>query len=105
MEDIAQPLLEFVKQHQSWAIAVMFITGFVESSAFVSLLFPGTTLLITAGTLMKAGALPDRPVLVGAILGAVLGDWVSYWIGLPPRGGRRLPGAVQPTPPPPPRRR
>src|SRR5271156_392899 len=96
MEDFAQPLLEFVKQHQSWAIAVMFITGFVESSAFVSLLFPGTTLLITAGTLMKAGALPDRPVLVGAILGAVLGDWVSYWIRPPHGGGGVPPRAVLP---------
>jgi membrane protein DedA with SNARE-associated domain len=81
MEDLAEPLLAFIKAHESWAIALMFITGFVESSAFVSLLFPGVTLLITAGTLMKTGTLPYLPVIVGAILGAVLGDWVSYWIG------------------------
>jgi membrane protein DedA with SNARE-associated domain len=81
MEDLAQPLLAFIKAHESWAIAMMFITGFVESSAFLSLLFPGVTLLITAGTLMKSGTLPYRPVVVGAILGAVFGDFVSYWIG------------------------
>src|SRR5712691_8325249 len=81
MEDLAQPLLDFIKAHESWAIAMMFITGFVESSAFVSLLFPGTTLLITAGTLMETGALPYLPVIVGSVLGAVFGDWVSYWIG------------------------
>jgi membrane protein DedA with SNARE-associated domain len=81
MEDLAQPLLAFIKAHESWAIAMMFITGFVESSAFVSLLFPGVTLLITAGTLIKAGTLPYLPVIVGAFLGAVLGDLVSYWIG------------------------
>jgi membrane protein DedA with SNARE-associated domain len=88
MEDIVQPLLDFIEAHQSWAVALVFITGFVESSAFVSLLFPGTTLLIATGTLMQTGTLPDRPVLVGAILGAVLGDWVSYWIG------RRFGGGV-----------
>jgi membrane protein DedA with SNARE-associated domain len=88
MEDIVQPLLEFIEAHQSWAIALLFITGFVESSALVSLLFPGTTLLIAAGTLMHTGALPDLPVLVGAVLGAVFGDWVSYWIG------RRFGGGV-----------
>jgi len=81
MEDLAQPLLELIKEHESWAIALMFITGFGESFAFLSLLFPGTTLLIAAGALMKGGTLPYLPVMVGSILGAVLGDWVSYWIG------------------------
>jgi membrane protein DedA with SNARE-associated domain len=81
MEELAQPLLEFIKDHRSWAIAIMFITAFGESFAFLSLLFPGTTLLIAAGTLVKSGTLPFLPVMVGAILGAVLGDSVSYWIG------------------------
>jgi membrane protein DedA with SNARE-associated domain len=88
MEDLAQPLLEFIKDHRSWAIAVMFITAFGESFAFLSLLFPGTTLLIAAGTLVKSGTLPFLPVMVGAILGAVLGDSISYWIG------RRFGGAI-----------
>jgi membrane protein DedA with SNARE-associated domain len=87
MDDLAQPLLEFIKEHASWAIAVMFITGFVESFAFFSLLFPGTTLLIAAGTLIKSGTLPYLPVIVGSILGAVLGDFVSYWIGRRYGGG------------------
>jgi membrane protein DedA with SNARE-associated domain len=82
MDDLAQPLLEFIKAHQDWAIAVMFITAFGESFAFLSLLFPGTTLLIAAGALIKTGALPYIPIMVGAILGAVLCDSVSYWIGL-----------------------
>jgi membrane protein DedA with SNARE-associated domain len=59
----------------------MFITSFGESFAFVSLLFPGTSLLIVAGTLMAAGSLPYWPVLTGAVIGAVLGDTVSFWIG------------------------
>jgi hypothetical protein len=52
MEQFAQPLIEFIQAHQNWAIAVMFITAFGESFAFLSLLFPGTTLLIAAGTLV-----------------------------------------------------
>ena len=81
MEYLAQPMLEFVKAHQSWAVALMFITAFGESFAFVSLLFPGTTLLIAAGALMQGGTLPYLPVMLGAVLGAVLGDTVSYWVG------------------------
>lgn len=81
MDDIVQPLLAFVAAHANWAIVVMFVTSFGESFAFLSLLFPGTTLLIAAGTLMADGTLPYWPVVIGAILGAVLGDTVSYWIG------------------------
>jgi membrane protein DedA with SNARE-associated domain len=81
MDDLAQPLLELIRTYQDWAIAIMFITAFGESFAFISLLFPGTTLLIAAGALMKSGTLPYVPVMLGAIAGAVLGDSVSYWIG------------------------
>lgn len=59
----------------------MFVTAFGESFAFISLLFPGTSLLIAAGALMAAGSLPYFPVMAGAVIGAVLGDTVSFWIG------------------------
>jgi membrane protein DedA with SNARE-associated domain len=81
MDAWAQPLLDLIKAHSDWAAAVMFITAFGESFAFVSLLFPGTTVLIAAGTLLSGGTLPYASILVSAILGAVLGDSVSYWLG------------------------
>jgi len=88
MEHLAEPLLEFIKAHQNWAIAVMFITAFGESFAFLSLLFPGTALLIAAGTLMKNGTLPFLPVMAGTILGAAFREPIAYWIG------RRFGGAI-----------
>jgi len=81
MDEIVQPLLTFIATHAHWAAAIMFVTAFGESFAFLSLLFPGTTLLIAAGTLMAGGTLPYTPVLIGAVAGATLGDTVSYWIG------------------------
>jgi len=81
MDDLVQPTLAFIAAHANWAVAIMFLTAFGESFAFLSLLFPGTTLLIAAGTLMSGGTLPYVPVLIGAVLGATLGDSVSYWIG------------------------
>ncbi|HJY49796.1 MAG TPA: DedA family protein, partial [Stellaceae bacterium] len=81
MESVVQPTLEFISAHSSWAFPVMFITAFGESFAFLSLLFPGTSILIVAGTLMSAGSLPYWPVLLGAVIGAVLGDSVSFWLG------------------------
>jgi len=87
MDDVAQPLLDFVQAHSDWAALVMFITAFGESFAFISLLFPGTTVLIAAGTLLSDGTLPYASILVGAVLGAVLGDSVSYWLGRSFGGG------------------
>jgi membrane protein DedA with SNARE-associated domain len=81
MEHLVQPTLDFITAHSGWAFPVMFITSFGESFAFLGLLFPGTSILIVAGTLMSAGSLPYWPVLAGAIIGAVLGDSVSFWLG------------------------
>jgi membrane protein DedA with SNARE-associated domain len=87
MEDLIQPTLDFIAAHAHWAAALMFITAFGESFAFVSLLFPGTSLLIAAGALLAGGTLPYTPVIVGAVVGAVLGDTVSYWLGRRYGGG------------------
>ncbi len=81
MDAVVQPLLSFIAAHAQWAAVIMFVTAFGESFAFLSLAFPGTSLLIAAGTLMSGGTLPYAPVLIGAVLGATLGDSVSYWIG------------------------
>ena len=81
MDDLVQPALAFIAAHANWAAAIVFVTAFIESFAFLSLLFPGTTLLIAAGTLLPSGTLPYAPVLTGAVLGATLGDTASYWIG------------------------
>jgi membrane protein DedA with SNARE-associated domain len=88
MDELAEPLLEFIRAHKEWAVVVIFITAFGESLAFASLLFPGTILLIAAGALMRAGTLPFLPLIAAAVLGALLGDFLSYWIG------RRLGGRV-----------
>jgi membrane protein DedA with SNARE-associated domain len=81
MDHLVQPTLDFIAAHSSWAVVIMFVTAFGESFAFVSLLFPGTSLLVAAGTLMATGSLPYFPILAGAVIGAVLGDTVSFWIG------------------------
>lgn len=88
MESLVQPTLDLISAHSGWAFPIMFVTSFGESFAFLSLLFPGTSILIVAGTLMSAGSLPHWPVLAGAVFGAVLGDSVSFWLG------RRYGGAI-----------
>ena len=60
---------------------VIGLTAFVESFVFLSLLFPGTAILIAAGTLVSEGILSPVPTVVAGIAGAVLGNSVSFWLG------------------------
>jgi len=82
MDALIQQTVQFIQHHAGWTFPIMFITAFGESFIFVSLAFPGTTIMIAAGLLVPTGAIHLMPLLAGAILGAVLGDSVSYWIGL-----------------------
>ena len=52
------------------------------SLVFISLLVPTWAALIGIGALIGAGDLKLWPTWIGAGLGASLGDWVSYWLGL-----------------------
>ncbi len=74
MEHLVQPTLDFISAHSGWAFPIMFITSFGELFAFIGLFFPGTSILIVAGTLMSAGSLPFWPIMAGAVTGAVLGE-------------------------------
>ena len=53
---------------------VIGLTAFVESFVFLSLLFPGTAILIAAGTLVSGGILSPVPTVVAGIAGAVMGE-------------------------------
>ncbi len=74
-------IIAFIGRNAIWAGPIMFAISFGESFAFVSLLFPGTTVMIAAGALIPSGTLDAWPLLIGCITGATSGDAVSYWLG------------------------
>jgi len=82
LEEHARHLVEFVRVHQVWAPPVVFVLAFGESLAFVSLLIPAWAALVGIGVLISSGNLTFWPVWVAGSIGAALGDWLSFWIGL-----------------------
>src|ERR1700733_10763775 len=87
LQNLVHNTVEFIKLHQEWAFPIIFLVSFGESFVGISLLFPGTTILVIAGTLVSwpfnpHGALNVWPILAGAISGAVIGDAISFWLGL-----------------------
>lgn len=78
--DLSQ-FTDFIAAHRAWTLPLIFLVSFAESFAFVSILVPGTAILMACGALVPGGTVPLAPLLAGAIAGAVMGDGVSYWIG------------------------
>jgi membrane protein DedA with SNARE-associated domain len=82
LEAHAQHVVEFVRVHEAWAAPVVFALAFGESLAFISLLIPAWAALVGIGVLISSGNLNFWPVWVAGSVGAALGDWLSYWIGV-----------------------
>lgn len=67
--------------HPHWAGGVVCLVALLESLAVVGLLVPGVAMMFGAGALIGLGAIPFWPVCLWAIIGAVVGDGLSFWIG------------------------
>lgn len=74
-------VIAFVQAQHAWAAPLVFVLAFGESLAFVSLVLPATVILLAFGGLIGAADLPFWPIWGAAAAGAILGDWLSYWIG------------------------
>jgi membrane protein DedA with SNARE-associated domain len=74
--------LDFVRANQAWAPVIVAVLAFCESLAFLSLLAPATVMLVGIGALIGATGLVFWPIWLGATIGASLGDWISYEVGL-----------------------
>ena len=82
IESIVQQVVEFVRDHETWALPVVFALAFGESLAFISLLIPAWGALVAIGALLGHSGISFWPICLAAALGAACGDWLSYWIGL-----------------------
>ena len=74
-------LLTFIKQHPDLAYGVIFLVSLSESLALIGLLVPGTVIMFGIGAVVATGSLGLAPVLFLAIVGAIAGDGISYWLG------------------------
>lgn len=82
LEAYFEQMTEFVRTHQVWAIPIMFALAFAESLAFVSLILPAWGALVAIGVALGNSGVNLVPVWIAASIGAALGDWLSYWIGV-----------------------
>ena len=80
-DDMAGMVVDFMREHAAWAVPATFLIAFLESLAVVSLLVPATVMLLGLGALVAAGAIGFWEVFAAGVVGAVLGNSLSYWVG------------------------
>ncbi|MBN9553467.1 MAG: DedA family protein, partial [Alphaproteobacteria bacterium] len=79
--DLTPWITGVAQAHPEWCFPIAFLIAFSESFVGVSFIIPGTFLLITLGAVIGASDISVIPAWAGAVMGSVLGDWISYWLG------------------------
>jgi undecaprenyl-diphosphatase len=76
-------IIEFLRPYLEppWGYAIVFAATFLENSVGAGVIVPGETLVIIGGFYARIGELWLPGVALVAIVGAVLGDNLGYWIG------------------------
>lgn len=82
MQSFIDQSVYFIETHQAWAGIVVGLLAFGESLILIGILLPGTTVLVIVGGLVGAGIIEPLPVLLAAMIGAALGDTISYFLGI-----------------------
>ncbi|MDB5404502.1 MAG: hypothetical protein QOF70_4136 [Acetobacteraceae bacterium] len=74
-------IVGLVALHPAGALGAVFLAAIIEAVAVVGILIPGTPILMAvAGAAAMAGQ-PMLPFLAVSIIGAVIGDFLSFWVG------------------------
>ena len=81
METLLAQVIDWVKDNPSWSLAAVFLISVSESLAVVGLVVPGVMMMGAMGALIAAGAIGFWPVVIAAVLGAIVGDGLSFWLG------------------------
>jgi membrane protein DedA with SNARE-associated domain len=82
LQSFAAEVVTFVKANQGWAPFIVAALCFAESLAVVSFFVPATVILIGIGGLIGGAGLSFWPIWSGAVIGGILGDWLSYVVGV-----------------------
>ena len=81
MEGLIAAIIDWVKENPNWSLIAVFLISVSESLAVVGLVVPGVMMMGAMGALIAAGAIGFVPVVIAAVLGAIVGDGLSFWLG------------------------
>src|ERR1700733_13873236 len=74
-------VVEFVGRHPHYAVTAIFLLALSEAIPVVGTVVPGSTLIIGICALATGAHVNPWPLLAAAIVGAIFGDGLSFWLG------------------------
>ena len=81
MADFFSPIIDFVAAHPHYAIAAVFLLALSEALPLIGIVFPGSTLIFGICAIATGADINPWFLLMAAIVGAILGDGLSFWLG------------------------
>lgn len=74
-------LEHFITQSTTYALIAVALFAFLESLALVGLIVPGTVVMAGLGALIGNGEISFYYAWAAGVVGCLLGDWISWWLG------------------------
>lgn len=76
-----RPIIAWLHIHPYWTGLAAFFIAFSESTALLGVIIPGSVIMTAVGSLIGTGVLAPIPIFIAAMLGALGGDILSFWLG------------------------
>jgi membrane protein DedA with SNARE-associated domain len=72
---------DLAAQYPGLSIVIAFTASIVEAVAVLGIVIPGTPILMAVAAAGAMAGLSMTPIMIAAVVGAVIGDFVSFWLG------------------------
>jgi membrane protein DedA with SNARE-associated domain len=74
-------IVDFIGGHPHYALTAIFLLALSEAIPVIGTVVPGSTLIIGICALATGAHVNSWPLLGAAIVGAIFGDGLSFWLG------------------------
>jgi membrane protein DedA with SNARE-associated domain len=74
-------IVDFIGGHPHYALTAIFLLALSEAIPVIGTIVPGSTLIIGICALATSAHLNPWPLLGAAIVGAIFGDGLFFWLG------------------------
>jgi len=81
MLEYLKAAISFLEAHSYIAYGSVFLAATIEAVPAIGAIIPGSMIIIAISALAPTGAVSFWPLVFWAVLGAIIGDAFSYWLG------------------------
>lgn len=81
MFEYVNATVEFLARHPEISYGLVFLAATFESMPLLGSIIPGSTIILAVSATAPSGAVSFWPLVFWSVIGAIIGDGASYWLG------------------------